>query len=158
MNCNWKLVDGTVYVCANAGCGRTIRIEQRKPKAVKVECRGDAKGSRVPDELAARARDIAACELVIGSPPYGPGTEFRKLAASFGYEPKGCACNATEAKMNRLGADGCRNEKCSLGCEIIANAAKQGVTLSREMAWYAIDEACRLAELNAPQTTGYPAA
>lgn len=159
MNCELTKVEGSVFACANSCCGRIVKIERAKPSQVRLPCRGTAEGDIVPDDVVARAREIASRDVIdLSGPPYGPGTEFRKLAASLGYEPKGCACNATEAKMNRLGVDGCRRNIESLCGEVVANASNQGVMLPREMAWYALDEACRLAELNAPQTPESPAA
>lgn len=159
MKCNLRLVEGETYACANPACGRILKVAFRKPKDIVVDCRGTSMGRSVPPDVMDKARLIAACEVIdMSGPPYGPGTEFRKLAASFGYEQKGCACNATEAKMNRLGVEGCRSEIESLIDEVLKNSRGKVLYMSRDLARWMIDEACRLAEINAPQTTENPAA
>lgn len=55
--------------------------------------------------------------------------------------------------MNRWGVDGCREKIDELAAQVVDNARKQGVEMPHPVAKMAIDEACRLAEINAPQTT-----
>lgn len=85
---------------------------------------------------------------------YGVGSVLRDLLAEIGYTAKGCGCNETAAKMNRLGPVGCRREIDSLSAEIVANAGKQKVEITVEMARFAIEEACRREEATTRQSDG----
>lgn len=75
-----------------------------------------------------------------------PGDAMKELLAEGGYSPNSCGCNSTAAKMNQLGLDGCRHEIDTLADEVVANAKKQGVEITHEMARWTIEEACRRAE------------
>lgn len=159
MKCNLHKINGTVYACANIGCGRILKIERAKPSKVLLPCRGTCPSNVVPDDVSSLALDIASREVIdLSGPPHGPGAEFRKLAEERGVNQGGCQCKATEARMNRLGPDGCRRDMESLIDEVLKNSRGKVLFLSRDMVRWTIEEACRIAEATAPQTTESPAA
>lgn len=147
MQCRLINVSGSVFACRNKGCGRILKIETRKPSSLKFRCKGTSTGRDIDDDLASRAKAIASVDVNGVESTRGPGAEFRKTAESFGFTQVGCACAATEARMNRLGPDGCRREIESLIDEVMANARKMAKPMTRGLARHAIEEACRRAEL-----------
>lgn len=85
------------------------------------------------------------------------GSEFKAAIKLLGYtKGKKCDCAAIEAKMNQLGPDGCRKEIESLAAAVVKSARKQKVTITIEMARWAIDEAIRRAKATAQQSPAQP--
>jgi len=131
MNCNLSNIDGVVYACTNAGCGRVLKIERRKKSSLTFQCAGTAVGESPAEEVIELAKKFAACHVILGGLPIGPGTQLREMLAEMGFAPKGCACQTTEAKMNGLGPDGCREQLDALCGEIIRNAKKWGLAIPK---------------------------
>jgi len=131
MKCNLTKIDGVVYACTNSGCGRIIKIERRKKSSLTFECAGTAVGESPAEEVIELAKKFAACHVILGGLPIGPGTQLREMLAEMGFHPKGCGCQSTEAKMNGLGADGCREQLDELCAEIVRNARKWGLAIPK---------------------------
>jgi len=60
--------------------------------------------------------------------PDGPGTKFEELSQSFGIEKTAtCSCEKLKTQMNKLGAEGCRENRAELIDEISKNFNTLGV-------------------------------
>lgn len=59
--------------------------------------------------------------------PRGPGTELKKLLASFNItEESGCGCGSMVARMDRLGSEGCRVIMPEIVAHLEAQARQRG--------------------------------
>lgn len=146
MYCNLRTESRSVYFCPK--CGRTLKIEFAKPSAKRFQrlpCR--SRQSDAVERATEIAREISIAPVNKTAQWWRyPGAQLRKLIAEIDIDQNGCNCHETEVRMNRLGVDGCRREIESLASEVVKNAAKQGVTITTDMACWAIDEACRRCE------------
>lgn len=147
MKCHLVLVKNETFACSNEGCGRILKIVSKKPSSLSLDCKGMAARTRITDHLRESAMLIAVRDVIAGDPPSGPGVKMRELAASLGFSQGGCGCAATESRMNWLGPKGCRTEMESLVDEVLKNAKKKGVDITRDTARHLILESCRLYEV-----------
>ena len=146
--CKLINVVGSMYLCEHRGCGRMLKIEFAKPtdkRFASLKCYGTDEVYLDPAVLA-EARRLGESKVISDYEPPGPGTEFRRLARDRGIEEGGCACAETALRMNQLGPEGCRREIESLADEVLANSRGKVLYMSRDMARWLIEQACRVYE------------
>jgi hypothetical protein len=77
------------------------------------------------------------------APAHGPGTELKRLLAMHGMTPKGCACDARAAEMNRRGPDWCEANIQTIVDWMKEEADRRGLLFWRPYARWLVRRAVR---------------